>query len=427
MSVEGSPISAMDAAGIRRRFLLLRASRWLPTGLLVPVLVLIKTDRGLTLTQIGLVSLVVGLTTFALELPTGGLADSLGRRPVLVAAGLVDVGSLLLVAVSQTLGGFLAAGALQGIYRALESGPLDAWFVDASYAADPSANVDTGLARGGAVLGSAIAAGSLMSAGLIAWAPVGDALALPVFVAVVLRVGDVVLTRMLIIEVADAAGLAALRSSVQAMPRVIGGAIRTVGSSRVLFALVSVELLWGFGMTAWEMFYPVRLAAIQGSTTAAGALMGPSVTVAWLVSAGAALAVPIAARRFGRALTAVALRILQGCSVAVIGLAGGVVGVVIAFLITNAMHGASNPIHQTLLHRRIDSAERTTVLSVNSMLSMVGFAIGAVGLGAVADRAGLTTAISLAAVVLAAAAVLYLPAVRQETREAATKPGAPAL
>ncbi len=407
-------MSRLDVAGVRRRFLMLRASRWLPTGLLIPVLVLIKTDRGLTLAQIGLVSLVTGVTTFALELPTGGLADSLGRRPVMMAAGMVDAASLFLVAVSQTLTGFMIAGFLQGIYRALESGPLDAWYVDASHIADPDADIDTGLARGGAVLGASIAAGSLAAAGLIAWAPLGDPLALPVFVAVALRLADVVLTRMLVVEVTDVTGLAGFRESVREVPTVVRTAVRTVTSSRVLLTLVSVELLWGFGMTGWETFYPVRLAAIEGSNTAAGAIMGPSVTAAWLISAGAALLAPAAIRRFGAGLTAIILRILQGVTVAIIGLAGGTIGVVIAFLATNAIHGVANPIHQTLLHRQITSGARTTVLSANSMLAMIGFAVGGVALGAVADTAGLTTAISIAAIVVAAAAVLYLPALRQE-------------
>ena len=41
---------------LRRRLLLLRGLRWLPTGLIIPVLVLLLLDRGLSLGQIGLVT-----------------------------------------------------------------------------------------------------------------------------------------------------------------------------------------------------------------------------------------------------------------------------------------------------------------------------------------------------------------------------------
>ena len=82
-------------AAVTRRFLILRATRWLPTGLLMPVLVLVLVDRGFSLAQIGVAAAGQGLMVFLLELPTGGLADALGRKPVLLAATLGDVVSLL--------------------------------------------------------------------------------------------------------------------------------------------------------------------------------------------------------------------------------------------------------------------------------------------------------------------------------------------
>jgi hypothetical protein len=48
-------MTALDVAAARRRYLLLIALRWLPTGLLIPVTVLLALSRGLTLTEIGLV------------------------------------------------------------------------------------------------------------------------------------------------------------------------------------------------------------------------------------------------------------------------------------------------------------------------------------------------------------------------------------
>ena len=68
------------------------ALRWLPTGLLVPVIVLLAMSRGLSMTEIGLVFAIQGLVVLVLELPTGGLSDALGRRPVLILASLVEPG-----------------------------------------------------------------------------------------------------------------------------------------------------------------------------------------------------------------------------------------------------------------------------------------------------------------------------------------------
>ena len=146
----------VEAADIRRRFLLLRATRWLPTGLLIPVFVLVMLDRGLTLGQIGLVTAGQGIAIMALELPTGGLADTLGRRRVLLIAGVVELLAVGLFIAADTVPLLLGVWVLQGVYRALESGPLDAWFVDRSQALDPDADLERGLSTAGVVLGLAM-------------------------------------------------------------------------------------------------------------------------------------------------------------------------------------------------------------------------------------------------------------------------------
>ena len=151
-------VTTLDARSVRRRFLLLRGLRWLPTGLFMPVIVLVMTDRGFTLTQIGVAAAAQGLVVLCLELPTGGLADALGRRPVLLGATIVDLVAVAVFAFwARSLSLLLFVWALQGVYRALESGPLDAWYVDAALAADPDADIEAGLGHAGAALGGAIA------------------------------------------------------------------------------------------------------------------------------------------------------------------------------------------------------------------------------------------------------------------------------
>ena len=88
-------------AGLVRRFALLSALRWFPVGLTIPVNVLLMQARGLDLAVIGGLYAIYGIVTIALELPTGGLADVVGRRTVLVAASIATTVSLLVAAVAQ--------------------------------------------------------------------------------------------------------------------------------------------------------------------------------------------------------------------------------------------------------------------------------------------------------------------------------------
>ena len=66
---------------------------------------------------------------------------------------------------------FAAVTILQGVYRALDSGPLEAWYVDATLAAEPDAEIEHGLSAGSTVLSLAIAVGALISGALVALDP----------------------------------------------------------------------------------------------------------------------------------------------------------------------------------------------------------------------------------------------------------------
>jgi FtsH-binding integral membrane protein len=107
------------------------------------------------------------------------------------------------------------------------------------------------------------------------------------------------------------------------------------------------------------------------------------------------------------------LRVLQGVAVVGLGLAGGVPGVIAAYLFAYVIHGASNPAHLALLHRQVDSSLRATVSSLNSMAGLSFGSLGLIALTALAEATSLDTAMFAGAIVLAAAAPLYLPAWRQ--------------
>lgn len=158
----------------------------------------------------------------------------------------------------------------------------------------------------------------------------------------------------------------------------------------------------------------MRLTEILADPEAAAVVTGPAGAAAWLLSAVGAACTPWMVRRIGAARSAGLLRVLQGVTVLAMGLLAGVVGVVTAYLACYAVHGASNPAHMTLLHRQVDGPMRATVISMNSMMAQPAGAVGILALTALADAASASVALGVGAMVLAAAAPFYLPALRQE-------------
>ena len=414
-----SGILSPDAA--RRAFLLLTCTRWFPVGLVVGLLTLWPLERGLTIAQALLAFSLTGIVVFALELPTSGFADAFGRRPVLIAASVVNVvGSVVMVA-ADSFWMFALAAALQGVFRALDSGPLEAWYVDTVHETTPGADVDRGLAAQGTVLGGSIALGAVVSGGLVAWNPwaLDSALLLPMLCWAglnVLHLGAVLVAMREPTSHLDAAGTRRAAQSMREAPLVIRDGLRLLRSNRVLLGVVLVELFWSTGMVVFESLQPIRLAELLGSEERAGALMGPVAAVGWGVfAAGSALA-GLASRRIGVSRTAILARVLNGLGALVMGLVAGPAALVAAYLFTYALHGAGGPMHGSLLHREAEARNRATVLSMNSMVAFAAFSVAAPLLGAVATGAGTPVAMISAGAFSVLGAVFYVPALRAERR-----------
>lgn len=409
----------VSARAARRTLLVLTFTRWFPVGLTIGVTTLLPLERGMTLAQIGVIFAMQGFVVLGLELPTGGFADALGRRPVLVASAVVSLVSAVVFVTAQTFAAFVVALLLQGVFRALDSGPLESWYVDTAQADDPRVAVEDGLSRAGTVLGVSIATGALISGGLITWHPVAtaSALVLPYLCAIALFGVHLVAVTLLVREPRshlDSSGLRRAVASARQAPGVVVGGLRLLATSRVLLALVLVEVFWSVGMIAFETLMPVRLSELAGGEARAGALMGPVSAAAWGLFAVGSAAAGRASKRIGVARVALAARIFNGALVVVMGLMAGPIGLITAFLLTYTLHGAAGPVHATLLHRQADAGNRTTVLSMNSMAAGGAYSLGLLVLGPLAEATSTATAMIAAGAFSVLGAALYLPAIRAE-------------
>ena len=91
-------------------------------GLTVTVVALALTDRGMDLFQISLLFGIYSITTMAMELPFGGLADNIGRKPVFLAAVVASLISLALFLSTRDFYVLALSFAFIGFGRALRSG-----------------------------------------------------------------------------------------------------------------------------------------------------------------------------------------------------------------------------------------------------------------------------------------------------------------
>src|SRR6185436_20083040 len=93
---------ASELERLHRHFVVLSFLRWFGTGCVIPTTVVLLQDRGLSLAAIGVAAAAQSVVVLLLELPTGGLADTLGARRVLLAACGFELVGLALLGVADT-------------------------------------------------------------------------------------------------------------------------------------------------------------------------------------------------------------------------------------------------------------------------------------------------------------------------------------
>ena len=393
-----------------RRFVLLTALRWLPTGLVVPVTVLLMASRGLSATDIGLVFVIHGAVVVALELPTGGLADALGRRAVLAAGGLLHLTGLLALSVAQELPGFCLAYLLVAVGRALDSGPLEAWYVDTATALDPATDTTVGLSRAGVADGAALCVGAV-AGGFLALLG-GELLALPFVVAAALAGVQVAAVLLLVTPVAPPPRRPwqqALLSGAADVPRTIHEALRLAAAEPVLRVVLVLAFATGVVLVTLELLAPLHFADLAGGGSEGASAYGVVVAVAFAAAAaGAALAPRVRELVGGPAVATAALALGSAIAVVTTGTSAGVVLAGVAYTAFYLLNGASWPLRKRFLHDAVPSAQRATMVSAGSLALQLGGITGDLLMPRIADAASLPVAFAVAAAVLVASAALSL-------------------
>jgi MFS family permease len=402
---------------VRRTFVILTAMRWLPTGLTVPALVLIGQARGLSLAQIGLVSAIYGTTALVLELPTGGLSDVIGRRPVLVASGLMSVAAGVVTAIGTSFAVLACAAAIRGVARALDSGPLQSWFVERTLAADPAASIRGGLARASAGESIALAVGTLAAGGVLAVTrlPASNAplisLSAPFLVSAALAGVQVGLVAAWVKEPRRSSRLT-VRSVIADVPRTIVGGARLAATHRTLRRLLIATASVGAALASIELLTPPHLATVVGSESAGASAYAVLATLGFVGSAvGAALA-PAATRLLRRPSRVPLFGSLAG-AVALAATGTQALGALtVAYIAFYVLLGAGVPLLDELTHKSVTSRERATMLSVGSMALQGAGVLAALAVGPLADRLSPVLALAAPAAVLAlgSLALVRLPA-----------------
>ncbi len=394
-------------------------------GLTVAVVALALTDRGMDLLQISLLFGVYSLTTMAMELPFGGLADSIGRKPVFLTAVVASLISLALFLSTRDFEVLALSFAFIGFGRALRSGTLDAWFVETFKAAAPNVDVQPALAKAQWANAVGLAIGAVLG-GLLpdvlgeAAKSLGFSIYDVSYVASFgVMLGVFVFTMLAIVEKPRPRDVTALMHGFANVPTVIKDASVLALKHPTLSILLAALAFFLMATNPVEVIWPTHAKPMLDEGYANTVIGVVTATYFFSIAFGAFLSAHIS-RIFKRrhAMTLAAAFACLACVQIALALQGSIIGFVTVFVLYSVILGVSETPASSILHRCVKDRQRSTMLSLRSLIQQLGGALGLVLAGAVAEIYSTPIAWIVGAVFLFIAVILILLLVRRLDLEA---------
>ncbi len=377
-------------------------------------------EGGLTIFQVMVVNGSFTLAQLFFEVPTGVIADTIGRRAsILLAAGTLAFSTMLYVATPMFdwgMAGFVGASVLLGLGFTFQTGAVEAWVVDALAATGSTEPTERVFARGQIAFGSGMLVGSVLG-GLLGQVD----LALPFLVRAALLVAVFGVVWTLVHDVGFEPRVLSLASFGDESRRILAAGVRYGWRSRVVRPLLLVSGLNGvFFMYAFYVWQPYvlqllgrehvwLLGVVQAAFSAAS--IGGNALVGRIMGVGAS-------RRDPAEVCAVAAAMQFAIAVGIAGVgfvlkAPGVVPAALAIILWiawGAVFGAYGPVRSAFINEHIPSAERATVLSLDALFADAGGGVGQPALGCLSDRASIPVAWFVGSLGFLSSAPLYLVA-----------------
>src|ERR687896_1816322 len=155
----------MDPQRVIRSYLVLTALFTLSASLIWGINTLFLLDAGLSIFEVFVANAAFTAAMALFEVPTGVVADTLGRRTsFLLSEATLAVGTLAYVGVAEIEGGlvlFCLAGVILGLGYTFYSGAVEAWLVDALKATGYQHELDGVFARASIISSVAMIVGTV--------------------------------------------------------------------------------------------------------------------------------------------------------------------------------------------------------------------------------------------------------------------------
>ncbi len=393
----------MTEQRVVRTYMTLAGLYTLAASLIWSVNTLFLLDAGLGVSEVFIANALFSAGMMIFEIPTGVVADTLGRRVSYLASVLILSGTtvLYLIAAQAEAGLFVfgAVSVLMGLGFTFYSGALEAWLVDGLASVGADRSLDMVFARGSQISGAAMFSGTI-AGGLLGQLD----LAVPFIARAVLLALVFVLAGRLMHDI----GFERVPLHVREVPRRMReqaavGIAAGWNQPGLRFLMLAGAVRGAFLGWAFYAAQPYLLELLERDAVWVVGIITAGVSLATIV--GNQIVSWLRKRCTRRSTMLIGASVVMTISAVTIGATSSFAIAVSSLLVMAGAMGVTMPVRQAYLHEVTESKDRATVVSFDAMIGSVGGVGGQVGLGAVSDA----RSFSAGYVIGGAATALALP------------------
>ncbi len=380
---------------VQRVYLVLMLFSTLAASFIWGINTLFLLDAGLNATAAFAANALFTAGMVVFEVPTGVVADTVGRRASYLLGSLtLAVSTVLYWLAWQMQAPFWAwavTSVLLGLGFTFFSGATEAWLVDALKFTGFKGNLESVFAKGQIVAGAAMLSGSVLGGLVAQWTNLG--------VPYILRGFALVVTFAIAFLYMRDWGFVPKpgKHPVHEMRQVLGSSVHFgLGNPPVRWMMLAAPFSFGVGIYAFYAMQPYLLELYGDEQAYSIAGLAAAIIAGAQIIGG--LAAPRVRLLFRRRTTAILAGLLiEGGLLALLGVTTGfwvAVGLLVLWGLTAA---AALPIRQAYMNGLIPSEQRATVLSFDNLLGSSGGVVIQPALGQVADVWSYSTSYLVAA------------------------------
>ena len=400
------------ARAVQRTYLLLTLLSTLSASFIWGVNTLFLLDAGLNNAQAFGANAAFTAGQVIFEVPTGVVADTIGRRASYLMGAVTLLLStllyLLMWSAEAPFWGWVIASVLIGLGFTFFSGAVEAWLVDALNASEFTGDLESVFAKGQTTMGAAMLVGSVAGG----------------FVAQATNLGVPYVLRAIMLAITLAAAFFLMRDigftprrgrkPLGEMKRVLQASVDNGWRKPpIRWLMLAAPFTGGVGVYAFYALQPYLL-ELYGDPDAFGIAGLAAAIVAGAQIAGGLL-VPAVRRAFRRRTDVLVVSgVVSTLALLAIGLTSSFWVAIVLLVIWALSFSAAFPMRQAYVNGLIESDQRATVLSFDALMASAGGVATQPALGRVADAWSYSASYVVSSAIQVVAVPFFLLARREK-------------